>query len=214
MRRPASAFLVILVVLLYCGTAGAYTASVVNGPEDHVSASDYFSVDVHLDSEGATNYWQDFYITWDPTVLWPDVLSSVVNVPQPGMSYHYYLWSYFSYLTPGMGAMFLSQGTFSSPPPTTDHILATLVFHAMDVPTTTTTEIVASFDDVVPTDWYEPGWIDGSGQPVPIGSITLNPAIIQVPEPASLLVLASGVGLLVFLGRLRRRRAAYGAPRP
>jgi hypothetical protein len=202
MRRFTKAILLILVALVYAGTAGAWTMSVGPGGTMSVLPSDVISLEVVVNSDGATSYGEEFYVVWDPTVLSPDPIGSTINVPTTGMAYGFAYFTYYSYLTPGMGAMFISNTTLGTPVVQND-VIGTLVFHVMDVPTSTSAVVQATFTDPVLTDYFLPIWLDGAAVAVPVGSIATPGTTIHVPEPTTTMLM--GLGLLGILYAGRRR---------
>ena len=201
MRQLTKTILLILVAVLYAGTAGAYTVSVVG--DQAAETSDIISVDVTVNTDGSTAYSQAFYVTWDPAVLSPDVGSSVGYVPTAGMVYGSYYFTYYSYLTPGMGAMWIRNENLSAPIPQVDVLLATLVFHVIDLPASVNTEIVATFSDAVLTDYWLPYFNDNNAVNVGGSVITPGATIHGVPEPTTTMLM--GLGLLGILYAGRRR---------
>jgi hypothetical protein len=74
----------------------------------------------------------------------------------------------------------------------------------MDVPSSTTTQVVATFSDPVLTDSFIPYFLDNMA--VDVGSSVVIPgATIDVPEPAAGALVLAAIGTLALL-RARRGR--------
>ncbi len=194
MERPLASLLYLTLALGWCvATASAYSVY-VDGPSS-ASPGNVIEFDVILDSEGQTLYGYVMRVYFNPAVLSPDEYTSERHplvpgpityiYPNPSFELHASYW-YIEDFTPVVPIM------------TDDVSIATLVFHVMDVPWSYFTNIYPSVELLV----------DGSGFDVSHSARELGTYVHIVPEPMSPLLLASGAGLLILLGRLRRRNRA------
>ena len=181
MRRHAKALLLILVALLYAGTAGAYSFQ-ATGPTE-AAESDSITVNIVFDTEGATTYGYIVQAYFDPAVL--SAVSGVQNAlggeGSMGMTENADNWY-------AQGTWWAAAGPFNGS-------MATLVFHVMSVTGSTITEISPIADPMF-----------GSGVFDPVGTIvaaTSIPLSIHVPEPTTTMLM--GLGLLGILYAGRRR---------
>jgi hypothetical protein len=197
MLRPTRSILLILVALLYTATATAYTISIQeascgSGPSCSYLPSDILEVDVVLDTEGETFYGFILHVwfTWDE--LW--VVNGTYH-PIPGEEYgsiYWYPWSneFFWYITSWSW----------TPIGPVNQSIATLVFHVMDVPSSTNMVIYPNFDS-----YFGDAFIGHDGTDH-TESVVLKDLVVHVPEPMIPLLLTSGVGLLILLNRLHQRK--------
>jgi hypothetical protein len=180
MRRYAKALLLMLVALLYAGTASAYVTE-VTGPASAFS-SDSITVDVVLDSEGDVNYGYLMNVFFDPAVL-----------TQNGGAYHPIAGENYGslYLYPADSRWYITSTSFVAAPSVLQSI-STLVFHVMDVPGSSDTVI-----NPVVTTMLGAGGFNVGSTVVPLS------VHVTVPEPTTTMLM--GLGLLGILYAGRRR---------
>jgi hypothetical protein len=191
MRRYTKALLLMLVALLYAGTASAHVISIMEGGDTVVSplsASDMLTVDVMLDNEGAAFKAVAMYVNWDPALLSASAGASVkYAVPgETGSSF---------YLYPSGDNWYMGSRNFSSPIGPVNQSLATLVFHVIQDVASTTELVIPSFD-------FGPfgGFVSDTDANI-TGQVGL--VALHVPEPTTTMLM--GLGLLGILYAGRRR---------
>jgi hypothetical protein len=184
MRRYTKALLLMLVALLYAGTAGAYSMSLDAAPGPY-GPSDTLTVDVMLDSEGAQMYGFVVYVVQDPGVFSPNFGASARHgLPgEDGGSL---------YLYASGDAWYISSTVFAGVPSAAQSV-ATLVFHVISDPGTSVIDI--NFDYGI----Y--GGFAGEGATDVTGQVVLTS--LHVPEPTTTMLM--GLGLLGILYAGRRR---------
>jgi hypothetical protein len=179
MRRYTKALLLVLVALLYAGSANAYSVE-VTGPSGALESA-IIDVDVVLDSEGQTLYGYVMQVYYDPMVL-----SSV------GATYHPIAGESYGSVYAYPDNWYIQSTSFVAGGPLSQSI-ATLVFHVMNVAGSTDTNIVPVVETMM-------GW-DGSNFASSTAQIPLS--IHVVPEPTTTMLM--GLGLLGILYAGRRR---------
>ena len=178
MRRYTKALLLVLVALLYAGSANAYMVS-VTGPGS-AAESDVINVDVMLDSEGQTMYGYIMQVYYDPMIL-----------SSQGGTFHEIAGSVYGSLYAYPDNWYISSTAWAAVGPVNQSI-ATLVFHVVNVPGSTLTEIAPVVGTLM--------GFDGSNM---AGSTAVVPLSIHVPEPTTTMLM--GLGLLGILYAGRRR---------
>ena len=144
MRRYTKAVLLMLVALLYAGTAGAVSISIVDvapPPGGSYNASDILTVDVIIDPEGLLISGYAMMVEYDASALSPVSAVNTVGDWTPGAgTYSPYLYpnSYYPAANPGW---YLAGATFT--PTSAVKTVAQLVFHVMDVPGSTDAGLLA-----------------------------------------------------------------------
>jgi hypothetical protein len=176
MRRYAKALLLMLVALLYAGTAAAHTMTAA-GPTS-AAPTDIITVDIVMDNEGANIYGYLTNVYFDPAVL--SAVSGVQNLLGGEGSYG---------ITENPDNWY-AQGTWWAAAGPFNASVMTLVFHVMDVPATT-------YTDIVPVTYI---FDAGLGTIVTATGVPLS---IHVPEPTTTMLM--GLGLLGILYAGRRR---------
>lgn len=178
MRRYTKALLLILVALIYAGTAGA-SQVYVTGPA-MAMPTDVITTDVVLDDQGDGVYGYLMRVYFEPAVL--SVVDATFHPLPISDSSSFYAYPDGWYITDISFAV----------PVATNQSVATLVFHVMDVPATTYTDIIPVLTSLVIT-----GGIDVAS------STAVSGLSIHVPEPTTTMLM--GLGLLGILYAGRRR---------
>jgi len=178
MRKYTKALLLVLVALLYAGSANAYEVSVA-GP-DTAPESSVINVDVMLDTEGLEFYGYIMSVYYDPAVL-----------SSQGGTYHPIAGESYGSLYAYPDNWYIASTSWVAQGPLAQSV-ATLVYHVMDVPSTTITEITPVVTSLMGFDGTD---MSGSTAQIPLS--------IHVPEPTTTMLM--GLGLLGILYAGRRR---------
>lgn len=190
MLRLAKSLLPMLAALLYAGTAGAYSISVIPQAENYAE-SDTLTVDIWVDSGGYQAYGWAFWVLQDPAYLSPDASASHLNpdLPQPTGTL---------YLYPGGGAWYIHQSGYEGQP-NVDESIATLVYHVIqDLPSSYLIDLTFNYGG------YN-GYFVGEGGANVTGLVVLTG--LHIPEPTTTILLGLGFFGILYASR-RQRRAA------
>jgi hypothetical protein len=181
------AILLSLVALLYAGTASAYSITAV-GPVE-ANTSDIINVDIMVDTQGNPWYGILVYATWDLAVLSP--VGGSLHL-QPGAVPGYPYSTLYMYPSGDMAAA-MQQTLAAGGAPAFNGSIATLVFHVMDVPSST--------DTVLALDW---GFFNAEVPPRDVtGETPLTGLVIHVPEPTTTMLMGLGLIGILYAGRRR-----------
>jgi hypothetical protein len=195
--------LLMLVALLYAGTAGAISisideVSVGSGGPGVYNSTDTLEVNVVIDPQGTLITGYTMMVEFDPTILSP--VSATNTPPAPWFAGYYSPYLYpNSYFPTAPSAWYIGGASFT--PTSAVVAVANLVFHVMDVPGSTYTGIAATLDDV-------PGGTElfilgPAGVKLENADVARVPLGIHVPEPTTTMLM--GLGLLGILYAGRRR---------
>ena len=183
MRRFTGVLVVLLAALLFAGTASAYQID-VTADKTEAGYTDVIEVDVTIDTTGTGDYGLWMTVNWDPTVL---SFVSGTNTPPVPAPYAVY-WS----VPQSAGVGWMGYLAWAPYAPSVSS-LATLVFHVMDVDSSTITSITPAV-----TVWMG----GGGGASVPQSDMVLNGADIHiVPEPTTTILMGLGLFGILYAGR-------------
>jgi hypothetical protein len=205
MRRYTKAMLLMLVALLYAGTAGAVSITISevgggSGGAGEYAPLDMLTVDVVLDPEGVLITGYTMMVEFDATVLSPFSATNTPPAPWTPGFYSPYLYPN-SYFPTANDGWYLGGATFTPTSAVVD--IANLVFEVMDVPGSTYAGIAATLDDVVGggAELFILGPLGAKLENMDVTRVPLS--VHVVPEPTTTMLM--GLGLLGILYAGRRR---------
>jgi hypothetical protein len=213
MQSLTKSLLPMLAVLAYAGTASALSVTAEeqssgSGPDGSYQSSDLLEIDVIIDTEGTEI--TDSITGFTMMVLFDDTVFSTVSVGNNEASG--FTTSYYSpYIYPNSFYPDAPSGWYlgghSFVPLTGSLNVATLVFHVMDLASSTLTEIDPSFDDV-PDGGVELFVLGYRGVKLEAADMAITSLSVDVvPEPAAAALVLAAIGTLALL------RARWGSMR-